>query len=254
MRSKILLASLVLTINTASLAWAGALTVAVAASARFAFEEIRQAFEQETEIDVKTVVGSSGKLTAQIEQGAPFDVFLSADTDYPRRLYEKGLTATKPRVYGYGRLVLWTLSGKDVTGGIMSLRDAGIRTIAIADPRLAPYGREALAALRRYRLDEALTKKFIYGESVAQVNQFVVSRAADVGFTAKAVVLADSFRGGQWVEVPTEAYRPIAQAAVVLKGSSLRQVSLAERFFAFLFSPRAREILRQYGYGGNERE
>ncbi len=225
------------------------LTVSVAANVQYTFEELKAVFEKETGISVKTVIGSSGKFTAQIENGAPFDVFLSADMDYPKTLHKEGLTVNAPKIYAYGALVIWTMTDVDLSGGIDVLADANVKKIAIASPKTAPYGRQAVNALKHYDLYSHVGKKLVYGESIAQANQFITTKAADVGITAKSVVLAPQLKDkGQWIDVPKEAYEPIAQGVVILKHAERGNIGEANKLFDFLFSEKAGEIFKKYGY------
>jgi len=225
------------------------LTVAVAANVQYTFEEIAAEFKKETGGSVKAVFGSSGKFTSQIENGAPFDIFLSADIEYPKTLLLEKLTHNAPEIYGFGKLVLWTMTDVDISGGMDILKEKAVKKIAIASPKTAPYGRQAVNALKYYKLYDDVHKKLVYGESIAQTNQFITSEAADVGFTAKAIVLAPNMKDqGRWVEVPQEAYEPIAQAVVILKHAEKGNLVEAKRLFDFLFSDQARAIFEKYGY------
>jgi len=225
-----------------------ALTVAAAANLQSALEELKTAFEKEAEVKIKTVLGSSGRLTAQIENGAPFDVFLSADMKYPQALYQKGLSLTPPRIYAYGILVLWSTKDLDLSTGIQALTDAaGIKKIALANPELAPYGRAAVHAMKYYGLYQQLKKKLVYGESIAQVNDFIALQSADIGFTVKSTIFSPNLKSqGVWIEVSAESYDRLAQGAIVLKRAENKP--LAEKFFRFLFSPEAKTIFQKYGY------
>lgn len=227
------------------------LTVAVAANLQYTFEELKTEFQKETGIHIKSVIGSSGRFTAQIENGAPFDLFLSADMSYPEAIYEEGLAVDKPRVYAYGALILWsTKEGIDLSLGLEALKNPAIKKIAIANPKTAPYGRQAVNAFKYFKLYPAVEKKLVYAESIAQVNQFVVSGAADVGVTAKSVVLAENMKGkGQWREVEASAYEPIAQGVVILKYAQNGNFTETQKFYDFLFSDAAGTILKKYGYG-----
>ena len=228
---------------------AGSVTVAVAANVKFAFQELKTTFAKETGIAVKEVVSSSGKITAQVLNGAPFDVFLSADTGYPEKLRQQGLTASAPKIYAYGTLVLWTMKNIDLGRGIALLTQDTIGKVAIANPRLAPYGRESVRAMAHYHVYSAVEPKLVYGQSISQTTQYIESRAADVGFTAKSVVLAPNMKGmGHWVEIPRDAYQPIAQAAVILKHGEDQNAAAANKFFDFIYSPPARAIFSRYGY------
>lgn len=231
-----------------ALANAQDLTVAVAANVRYAFEDLKAAFEKETAMTLKPIFSSSGKLTAQIKHGAPFDVFVSADMKFPQELYRSGLAMAPPKVYANGSLVLWTLGDFDLKKGLSVLAEKNIDKVAIANPKLAPYGQAAVAALKFYQVYEQVEPKLVYGESISQVNQYVESRAVDIGLTAKSVVLSPQMKGkGQWEAVSLEAYEPIAQGAVILKHG--RENKASGRFYDFLFSEKARMIFEQYGYG-----
>jgi molybdate transport system substrate-binding protein len=228
---------------------AEALTVAVAANMQYAFDDLRAAFKKETGNDIKPVYNSSGKFAAQILNGAPFDVFLSADMVYPEKLHAAGFAADEPRVYAYGALVLWTLRDIDLARWQHVLAGPTVGKIAVANPKTAPYGAETMNALAHLQLDVALKPKLVFGESIAQTNQYIHSMAADAGFTAKSVVLSPQMRGeGKWIDLPQDAYRPIAQGAVVLKHGRQMHPALAQQFYDFLFSETARAIFQRYGY------
>jgi len=225
------------------------ITVAAAANVQFTLDDLKAEFTKETGVGVKTVIGSSGKLTAQAENGAPFDVFLSADMKYPTKLYKDGFSSAAPQVYAYGTLVLWTMKDVDLSKGIAVLNDAHVQKIAIADPKVAPYGREAVNTLKFYKLYDPLQKELVLGESISQANQFITTGAADIGFTAESVVLAPNMRAqGKWMEVDPQAYKPIAQGVVVLKYASTEHSKEAQEFYHFLFSTPARGIFKKYGY------
>jgi molybdate transport system substrate-binding protein len=245
-RRSAILAGLLLTLSSQVLA--DALTVAVAASAQYAFADLHAAFNEKTGHKLKPVVGSSGKLSAQIMHGAPFDVLLSADMEYPEKLHAAGF-ASAPKVYAYGALVLWTLNDFDLGSWQQLLRDPTLRRIAIASPKTAPYGRETMNMLAHFKLDQALKPKLVIGESVSQVNQYVHSRAADAGFTAKSVVMSPDIRGqGKWIELPSNSYQPIAQGIAVLKHGEQNSPKTAQQFHDFMLSPSAHAILERYGY------
>jgi molybdate transport system substrate-binding protein len=217
--------------------------VAVAANAQFVMGKLQTEFERKTRITLEPVINSSGKLTTQIQQGAPFDVFLSADMQYPDALYASGQASTKPRIYAYGLLVLWTRTNTGSSTGLSALSKPQIRKIALANPKTAPYGAAAVELLTSQGLLTKIQEKIVYGESIAQVNQYLLSGAVDAGFTAKSVVLEPALRGkGRWIEV--EGATPIAQGVVLLKNAG----DGARQFYDFLFSPSARAIFQQYGY------
>lgn len=223
------------------------LRVAVAANAQFVMEQLRTAFQAKTGLKVESIVSSSGKLTTQIQQGAPYDVFLSADMTYPQTLHRLGLTTTAPVVYGYGSLVLWTRGDLPLSADLSVLLNPAVRHVALANPETAPYGEAAVSLLNYRRLLDQVLPKVVYGESIAQVNQYILSGAAEVGFTAKSVVLDPSLTGrGHWIDLPPVGYAPIAQGVVILKRTGLPKA--AQQFVTFLRSPAGRRILQQFGY------
>ena len=225
------------------------LRVAIAANAQFVAQKLKAAYEKKTGNSVDLVFSSSGKLATQIEQGAPFDVFLSADTYYPNYLHRKGLTIGQPEVYAYGILVIWTTRNLDLTKGLQLIKDANVKKIAIPNPQLAPYGSAARKAMQHYNLEQLGKPKLIFAESIAQVNQYVLSGVVDFGFTAKSVVLDPAMQGkGKFMQVDKTLYPPIAQSVVVLKSAQKRNLAQAQQFYNFLFSPEAKLIFKKFGY------
>jgi len=246
---KLILVVLAFLLTLSLKAFANEITIAGAANVQFTLDDLKAEFTKETGIDVKTVIGSSGKLTAQIENGAPFDIFLSADMKYPATLYKEGFSLRSPKVYAYGVLVLWTMKDLDVSKGVDILTDSGIRRIALANPEVAPYGRQAVNALKFYKLYDQLQRKMVLGESIAQANQFITTQAADIGFTAKSVVMAANMKDkGKWVEVDPQSYESIAQGVIVLRYAQKDHAKEAKEFYDFLFSTPAQEIFKKYGY------
>lgn len=224
--------------------------VAVAANAQFVAQVLKKAYEKNNQTTVELIVGSSGKLATQIEQGAPFDVFLSADTFYPNALYQKGFTLGQPAVYAHGTLIIWTTRRHlDLSTGLSLIKHPGVKKIALANPQLAPYGVAAQKAMHHYGLTAIARPKLVMAESIAQVNQYVLSGVVDIGFTAKSVVLDPAMRGkGTYREVDPALYPAIAQSAVVLKSARNRNLAQAQHFYKFLYSAQARQIFKQYGY------
>jgi len=232
------------------LAAAQSLTVAAASDLQSALPAIVAQFEKDTGQRVRLTFGSSGNFFTQIQNGAPFDVFLSADIDYPRRLVASG-EAEHGSLYEYatGRLVLWTRtdSGIDVSRGLAVLADARIRRIAIANPEHAPYGRAAVAALRHEGLYERVREKFVLGENISQAAQFSQSGSTDVGVLALALALSPTLKSsGIYVDIPASWYPPIEQAAIVLASS--QQKPLARQFIDHLKKPDSVRILQSYGF------
>lgn len=225
--------------------FAQTLRVAVAANAQFVAKKLQAEFKKETGLETELVIGSSGKFTAQIKAGAPFDVFLSADTQYPDALSNAGLTLNKPQIYAYGRLVFWSVKK---TAMLPYLATGSKDKIALANPKTAPYGVAAVSVLQKTGMTETVNSRLVYGESIAQVTQYMLSGAVDAAFTAKSVVLEPAMKGkGHWVDIDPKLYAPIAQSAVILK--STKNESAARKFYDFLYSKKARAIFKKYGYG-----
>src|SRR5262245_25233607 len=222
--------AMILTVTPVCLAQGVA--IAAASDLQSVLPGIAAQFEKEAGQPVRLTFGSSGNFFAQIQNGAPFDLFLSADIDYPRRLELSGHTE-RGSLYEYavGRIVLWTRSdsGIDVQRGLAALADARVRRIAIANPEHAPYGRAAVAALRHEQLYDRVKDKFVIGENISQTAQFADSGSADVGLIALAIALTPSIKDtGRFIEVPEAMHPPIQQAAVVVAAS--RQKTLARQF------------------------
>lgn len=221
------------------------LNIATASNMQFAMTEIARSFTKQTGIKCNIITGSSGKLTAQITEGAPYDVFVSANIKYPEELYKNGFTITKPKIYGYGKLVLWSTIHKKPNLSILLNDD--IEHIAIANPTTAPYGEAAISVLKKVGVYEKIKNKLVYGESISQTNQFIISGAADIGFTAKSVVLSSKIKNeGNWISIDEDNYIPIGQGIVLLKNSGRKKQS--EQFYTFLFSDQAQNILKKFGY------
>jgi molybdate transport system substrate-binding protein len=194
--------------------------------------------------------GSSGTFVAQIRSGAPFDVFLSADVDYPRQLTAARLADPATlQVYARGHLALWTrrASRLDIGRGLSALTDDRIRYIAVANPAHAPYGRAAVAALRNARLYDTLQPKLVMGDSLAQAAQLVESGNADAGILSLSLVLGQALKTqGTYVEIPAQTYPPIDQGAVVVNAS--REPALGRRFIDHLRGPQTALRLERFGF------
>lgn len=222
------------------------LNIAVAANMQFAMKEIIKEFKEQTGIECQMMNSSSGKLTAQIKEGAPYHIFVSANMKYPQDLFDAGFTTSKPEVYAFGRLVLWS-NMEAMKVSLEALNNKNINHIAIANPKMAPYGLAAKEVLENLGLYEELENKLVFGESIAQCNQFILSKSAEMGFTAKSVVLSQNAKDqGQWIDVDDSLFSPIAQGAVIIKQNEMQ--AEAKEFYEFLFSDRAALILEEYGY------
>lgn len=226
---------------------AGQIKVAVAANVSYAIDELVKEFNK-TNPDTKIVVilGSSGKLTAQISHGAPYDVFISANMKYPNALYEKQKTANKPKVYALGSLALLSAQKRDLSHGIDILKNKNIKKIAIANPKTAPYGKAALEALKNANILKQTKKKFVYGESISQTLSYAI-KATDLGIVAKSSLYSDKMsrfkKGINWIEINPKLYTPIKQGVVIVKNSNE-----SKAFYNFLLSEKARTIFTNYGY------
>ena len=237
-------------ILAASLSAAEEITVAAASDLQFAFQDVAARFQKDTGNSVKLIFGSSGNFFAQIQNGAPFDLYFSADIDYPRKLDAAGL-AEPGTFYPYatGKIVLWVANDSklDLKNGLPALLDPGIKKIAIANPEHAPYGRAAVAALKHENVYDKVSDKFVLGENISQTATFVATGSADAGIVALSLALAPSLKEkGRYADIPSEDYPPIEQAAVILKSSSKKAV--ARQFIEFVKSPKIQELLRSYGF------
>ncbi len=225
--------------------------IAAAADLKFALEEVAAVFrEAQPGVRVSITYGSSGNFFAQIENGAPFDVFLSADVDFPRRLEEAGLVSGTVFSYATGRLALCVPSSSSLpigTEGIRSLLSPGLRKIAIANPRHAPYGRAAEEAVKHVGVLEAVRGRLVLGENVAQAAQFVGSGVADAGLVALSLALSPAMAAAcRCVSVPAELHSPLLQGGAILKGA--RDPEGARAFRDLLLGPEGRAILARHGF------
>jgi molybdate transport system substrate-binding protein len=231
-------------------AGAGELKIAAAADLTFAFKDVGVQFVKQTGNTLKLTYGSSGNFFAQIQNGAPFDLFFSADIGYPQKLEAAGL-AEPGTIYEYasGKLVMWVpnASKLELGPGLATLLDPGIRKIAIANPQHAPYGVAAVAAMRHDGIYDKVKSKLVLGENIAQTAQFVQSGNADAGLLALSLAVAPAMKDkGRYVEIPADDYQPIIQAAVILKSS--RNKELAKQFLKFLQEPETVALMARYGF------
>ena len=211
---------------------------------RKSYRLLKIAYQIETEM----VVSASGTLTAQIEQGAPYDVLRTANMKYPEYLDEHSLSVEPPEVYALGTLVLWSV--KEVSKlSLEMLLQPTIRHIAIPNPQNAPYGEAAIQALIKAGIYEAVKNKLVFGESVGQTTQFIASGAADVGFTALSVLKSPQLNAmGSMLVIPAALHNPISQGLVVIDHGNPQILEHAQSFKTFLFSAEGQEILNKWGY------
>jgi molybdate transport system substrate-binding protein len=230
---------------------ASTIQIAVSANVSYAMDDLKKEFNRlYPDIDIKTSIGSSGKLTAQIENGAPFDILLSANMQYPNRLYKNGYAITKPLVYAKGSLVIFSKESRDFSKGIYTLEEGNIKRIAIANPKTAPYGTATLKALEKIELYNRIKSKIVFGENISTTFNYAL-KATDIGIIARSLLfspkLKDRFKKGKnWIDLDRSIYEPIKQGITILKhGNKNRDVSL---FFSFIFSKNAQDIFKKFGY------
>src|SRR5207245_7660568 len=195
-------------------------------------------------------LGSSGNFFTQIQNGAPFDMFFAADIDYPKKLEAAGL-GEPGTLYQYatGKIVMWVPADSklDVSKGLALLLDAAVRKISIANPKHAPYGRAAVAAMTKQGIYDKLSDKLVFGENISQAAQFVESGNADVGIIALSLAVAPAMKSkGRYFQIPQNAHPPIEQAAVILMSSHRKQAAL--QFLRFLKKPETISLLQEYGF------
>ncbi len=225
------------------------LRIAAAADLQFVLPDLASQYKKQTGAKVAITYGSSGNFFAQIQNGAPFDLFLSADLDYPKKLTQAGLAESDSlQIYAAGRLALWLPpnSPLDPNGGLKTLLDPRIQKIAIANPEHAPYGRAAVAALQNAGLYDQLKPKLVFGENISQAAQFVQSGSAQAGLIALSLALSPAMKNGKRWDIPLDSYPSMEQAVVILKSSPNKQAALS--FLAFLKSPQSRATFDRYGY------
>jgi len=224
------------------------ITVACAANMQYAMEELKNSAAAKGD-SIQAVYGASGNLLTQIKNGAPFDIFLSADEACPESLWTSGEAASPPEVYAYGKLVLWTIKPINLQPGLAALFDSAVRTIAVPDPKIAPYGKAAMAALAKAGIYSRVASRLVFGENIGQTAQYIVTGAADAGFNAEAIVLSRPMKGkGTWTVIDSALYPPIAQAAVLCRFGKEHHDGEAQRFMAFLYSANGRALLARYGF------
>ena len=229
-----------------------AVTLAVASSVQFAMEDlIKEYSEAHPEVAVKATYGSSGNFFAQIQNQAPFDLFLAADMDYPGKLAKAGLALDDAvTCYAIGGLVLWVpnTSPLDVEkSGLQTLADPAVKKIAIANPKLAPYGAAAIAVIQTLATHAEIESKLVLGENITQTAQFVESGAADIGFLALSHAVSDKMKDkGRYWEVPADAFRPIEQGLVLIKGT--QNAEAARAFRDFVLGEAGGAALQRHGF------
>ena len=249
LRSACLLAILAVLFSDLS-ARAQEISAAAASDLKFAMNELAGQFEKQTRTKVNVTYGSSGNFFAQLQNGAPFDLFFSADIEYPKKLEAAGLAeAGTLYQYAVGRIVIWTPADAkvDVTKqGWKILLDSSVQKIAIANPEHAPYGRAAVAAMQKAGIYEQVKSKLVYGENISQTAQFVQSGNAQAGIIALSLAISPPMKDGKSWEIPAEMHPAIEQGAIVLK--SAKNKDAARAFLEFVKSKEGRVTLEKYGF------
>lgn len=242
--------SLLLTLLINVSLFAGEITIAVAANVSYAIDELKEEFAKSNpETKVRVTLGGSGKLTAQIKNGAPYGLFMSANMNYPQALYDDKLAITKPLVYAQGALAYLSVKEQDFSKGISLLKDPKIKKIAVANPKTAPYGKAAVEAMKNAMIYEDVKSKFVYGESISQTVSYTVV-AAEIGIIAKSSLYSSKMveykENVNWAAVDPALYTPIKQGIVLLKYGEGNSEYRA--FYDFILSEQGKTILKKYGY------
>ncbi len=237
---------LVLGLLAGKICFGATITVAAAADLRFVLQNLTALYKKEYPHDnFKFIYGASGNFYNQIRQGYPIDVFMSADTRYPELLYKQGF-AYKPRPYAIGKLAIYTTKNMDISNPKSALLKA--QKIAIANPRVAPYGIAGISTLHCYHIYNQVANKIVYGENIIQTAQYVASGNVPVGLVSYSLLLAPQLGlKGKYELIPQPCYKPIVQGATVIKSTKDEKASM--RFFNFLYSPQAIAIWKSFGYG-----
>jgi molybdate transport system substrate-binding protein len=226
------------------------ITVAAAADLQSAMQEITERFEHETGKPVKVIYGSSGNFFQQIQNGAPFDIFFSANLDYPKKLDSAGLIeAGSYYQYARGRIVVWVCKDSKINlrPGLTALLDPSVKKIAIANPQHAPYGQAAVVAMQKEGVYEKVKGKFVLGENISQAASFVLSGSADIGVVALSLALSPNMKDkGRYAEIPTDEYPPIEQACVILSSSKNKET--VRQYLSYIKSPAVADLLAGYGF------
>lgn len=223
------------------------LRIAAAANTRYMMEELVKKFEAENNIDCELIFGSSGKLTAQLIEGAPYDLFFSADLNYANQLKKELSLKNEVRQYASGQLVLWSTTLKSINN-LNILTSQSVHKIGLPNPISAPYGRAAEEVIEKTIGKDAVESKLIYGESIGQTNQFIISGSVTVGFTSLSTIKSDQAKDkGVYFLIDSDLYEPISQGMIITATGS-KQETWAREFEKFIFSPKGKTIISAYGY------
>ncbi|MDB5138131.1 MAG: modA [Mucilaginibacter sp.] len=228
-------------------AFAQNIKVAVAANLQSVIKVLGADFQKKTGIRIESIVGSSGNLVAQIRNGAPYDLFLSADMSFPETLFKEGFSTKKPVTYALGSLIICSNQDIGFENWERLLLTDRIKKIAVANPAIAPYGKAATEVLKQKGILADIKSKIVTGESISQVNNYITTGVADVGFTTQALVKDPANKTKlYWLVIDPKTYSPIEQGMVLLKHAAANPD--AEKFYQYILSPAAKAIFKEYGY------
>ncbi|TDQ11273.1 molybdate ABC transporter substrate-binding protein [Pedobacter metabolipauper] len=228
--------------------YAQTLRIAVAANAQGVIKKLQADFKKRTGIETEAIIGASGKLTAQIMNGAPYDVFLSADTEFPEKLFAAGFGLKKPKIYALGSLIICGNIRGDISNWKKLIISDQAKKVAIANPKTAPYGKAAEEALRFYSLMDQVKSRLVYGESISQVNTYLQTGTVSIGFTTEAFLYENNNKSLKWARIDKESYDEIAQGAILLAYAKKGKLTAASKFFDYLSTDAARKIISSSGY------
>lgn len=243
---KIVLGILVVSLSL----FAGQINIAVAANVSYAIGDLINEFNKTNpDTKVNITLGSSGKLTAQIKNGAPYNIFMAANMKYPEALYSEKIAITKPVIYAQGSLAILSIKKLDMSKGINLVSDSSVNKIAIANPKTAPYGKAAVEAMKNAKIYDEVVKKYVYAESISQTVTYATT-ATDIGFIAKSSLYSPKMsmykEGVNWVDVNPKLYTPINQGIVIINNA--KENKEAKAFYDFILSADAKKIFNKFGY------
>ncbi|HVS91141.1 MAG TPA: molybdate ABC transporter substrate-binding protein [Mucilaginibacter sp.] len=242
---KIILIALLL---FASGSFAQSLKVAVAANLQGVIKVLAKDFKSRTGVEIEPIIGSSGNLSMQIKNGAPYDAFLSADMAFPESLYKEGFSKKEPAVYAYGSLIICSTQDIGLENWERELMSPRVKKIALANPAIAPYGKAAQEALMKKGIWDDIRSKVVQGESIAQVNTYITTGVTDAGFTTRALIKdLEGKTKLYWKLIDPKSYAPIKQGMIIVNAT--KDAADAEKFYQYMQSAAAKKILNEYGYG-----
>lgn len=248
---KRIIGGLILVLSLNGTLWADKITIFAASDLKFALDDVKAEFLKDNPKDeIETIYGSSGKGMHQIENGAPFDIFFSANMDFVEKLYQKGDISTKPKMYALGRVVIWSKHKNfDVSKGFDNLKAPWVQKIAIANPAHAPYGEKAKQSLESIGIYKDIESKLVLGENISQTAGFISSKAADIGVIALSLALAPTIANTEFNKyylIDKKLHEPLNQGYGITKIGSTK--SLSQKFYNFMENPKADAIMKKYGF------